>query len=268
MNELTAPEPSDEQKRTKVWQHPDRDAIHALLRRGKSAFWISAWLEELYPLEDEDGSDHPDILKHRRWQLTEKTIERYRKEFMPEVAPGVDVVDEGLEDLIGRRMPMPDGPGLEVELMETALIVAQQNLARALEQDEDMGMLQGTTLDAHTRFVDTIKSSASLKQQLNRPGYEAAPQHLVVDQTNKNFSVELHGRVDPRTGQIIPNEPEKLEALKQLLELGPGKAGELISAAEHAARATLAAAEAEAEASVAADLVVDAEIADGDEAHS
>lgn len=257
-----------EQKRHKIWQHPDRELIHAMLRRGKSANWIALWLEDRYPMEDEEG-EHPDAAKHKKWLLGPSTIDRYRKEFMPEVDPGQDVVLEDIEEVIGRRVPPPMGPQFELEMLETGIRIGEHNLARSLKSDEEMGMVQPQTLNAHSQFVDTVAKVIDVKAKLGLPGYEYVAEKHQIDQTNRNLSVELHGKVDSRTGQIVPNEPEKMEVLKQFLDLGPEKAHELMiaAAAEASRRAEENADQVEAEATEEvedATVIPDDEELDGD----
>lgn len=234
-----------EQRRTKVWTHPDRAQIEALLIRGKSASWIAYWLEERYPLTEPDPDaeegepqerDHPDRVKHARWHLTPTTLDGYRTKWMPETQPGTDIVLADLEDIVGRELPAPRQPDYELELMESAVRVAQHNLAKALKSDEEMEMVQPTTLDAHSRFVNSIEKSVDVKQKLNLPGYERAPERLEVDQTNRNLSVELHGRIG-RNGAPEAVEPEKVRLVNELLTAGPEKAHEVIAAAQAAAQA-------------------------------
>jgi hypothetical protein len=253
-------EVSAEQQRTKLWRHVDRTTIEALLRRGKSSWWIAAWLEERYPLEGDDGSEHERAAQHKRWQLSTKTIDRYREQFMPEHSPGIELVDSGLEDIVGRTLPAPPLPQSEFDVIEMGVKVSQQNLARQLEADEKLGMLQSTTLEANRDMISAASKSIEAKSSLGLPGYQKAPEHQIIDQTNtnKNLSVELHGVVDKRTGEVRPSDPSKLEVLKELLAAGPEKTREIIQAATVAAGATVAADEPDPE-----EDVFDAEVVDG-----
>jgi hypothetical protein len=231
---------SDERKATAVWRHPDRDAIEHLLRRGRSAFWVQAWLEERYPLvdEDDDGEEieHADVAQHRRWQLGESLIEEYRRTWMPEHAAGVDVVHEDLEDLVGRRFP--GAQQFELDVMEFGLHVAQRNLARALAADEKMGMLQQITLDANGALMSSAERLMAAKSKLGLPGYEAAPDRSIqeVHSTNKNLSLELHGRVGP-DGKAAPGDPKAVSMMAELMKLPAAERAQL-AAASRAVQAT------------------------------
>jgi hypothetical protein len=229
-------EPSEEVesaslRRTAVYKHPQRARIEALLRRGKSAWWIASWLEEMYPLEDEDEEPHPDAALHIRWRISEETLEAYRARFMPEFAPGVDVVDDELEELIGRKFPTDQhGPQAEIELLEVGVRVAQKNLARALASDEELQMVQPTTLDAHRAFMDTVRISAEVKQKLGVKGYEPLPEQHIVHQTTRNVSLELHGRIDERTGQVGPADQRKVDLMRDALDAPPERLREILAA--------------------------------------
>jgi hypothetical protein len=241
-------EPSKDQRRSKVWVHPDRETIEALMRRGKSAEWIALWLEEKYPLDDEEGGEHEDARNHKKWQLGAATLDRYRSQFMPEVSPGLDMVRSDVEDIIGRHLPAVVGPQFELGMLEASIRVAEHNLQRALAADDEMEMLQPTTLTAHSQFTDTVMKSFEAKSKIGMPGYEAAPDKMQIDQTNRNLSVELHGKIDPRTGQVVANEPEKVELMKKFIEMPPEQAQTVIHGAQVEAQKLQAEAAIEAEA--------------------
>ena len=258
-------------ERTAVYQHPDRDSIEHLLRRGKSAYWISLWLEERYPVDDPDDDESDDagvdaweveqldqgkvpsrLRTHepglegftptvgqahplnRRLQLSESAVEGYRARFLPEALSGVDVVSEDLEDMIGRKFP--GAQRWELEIIEAGVHVAQANVALALKTDAEMKMLQQTTLEANKEMISAAKELVAVKQRLGLPGYEPMPEHIITENTNKNFSVELHGRVDPKTGRVAPGQPERIALAKALLEAPADQRAEIMAAAEAAAR--------------------------------
>jgi hypothetical protein len=229
------PEVPEGQKRAAVYRHPDRDMIHALIARGKNEKWISGWLADRYPVEDELGVPHPDAAAHRRWQISADTIRKYRREWMPECEPGVDVIDGSLEKLIGKRVPAKSEQLMELEVMEAAIAVSQHNLAKAMQQDNDMGMLQPITLEAQKLMIEAAKVRAKMAQDLNQPGYEKVPEQHLIDQrsTNVNVGVEVHvdGKDEPKE-----EEPPKLSLMRQLLELEPDKARELVQIANEAAK--------------------------------
>jgi hypothetical protein len=216
------------QRRTLVWRHPERDTIHALIRKGKSARWISEWLKEEYPLEDEWGQPHPDGLEHRKHHVSASTINEYRREWMPECEPGVDVVHAGLEKIIGHRPPS-DKTGFELDVMEAAIAVAQHNLAIALKQDQDMGMLQPITLEAQDRLESAAKTRVELAQKLNVPGYEQQAQKFQIQSENRNLNLNVDAG-----GNAQANEPDKLKLMRELLAQGPDRAREIVNRATSA----------------------------------
>lgn len=240
-------EVDEARERSKIGHHPDRDKIEALLRRGKSASWISLWLEEVYPLEgapeiNDDGDEietrHELFTAHEKLQLTPALIDEYRKKFMPEAMAGFGL-SEDLEDQIGRRFPAPKAIPFELDVAEAGVRAAEMNLARALSQDAEMGMVQPTTLQAQDQLMNAANTSLDMKSKLGLEGYEAAPDRIEqkVDQTNRNFSVELHGSFDPRSGEAVPTEPDKVDLLRKLMELPAEKAADVLAgaAALHAA---------------------------------
>jgi hypothetical protein len=237
--ELVQVEAPEAQKRTAIWRHPDRDMIHALIYRGKSARWISEWLEDRYPLEDEYGQPHANAVEHRKWLISENTINKYRREWLPEAEPGVDVVHSKLQKLIGFQAPAPNKQLMELDVLEALVTVSQMNLAKAIEQDEDMGMLQPVTLEAHKLAVETAVKRAKLAQDLSVEGYEQKPKELLIQQhlqqTNTNLNVNADVTVDSATGKVTPQEPKKVQLMKQLMDMPPDKAHELVAMANEAA---------------------------------
>lgn len=231
----------EEQRRTKVWRHPDRQMIEALLRRGRTGDWISKWLESKYPVEDEFGAPLDNAEENERRQLSPKLLETYRAKWLPEARPGVDVIVPELEDMIGRRIGVAQdmGPAYEMEVLETAIVVAQQSLGMAIAQSKDLEMLAGITLEAQKGLLDAVRTRVEVAQKLGIKGYEAQPERHVIQQevtqTTRNLNVEVQANIDPRTGQIKPNEPEKVSALKQLLAMPPAEAQRIMEAAERVA---------------------------------
>jgi hypothetical protein len=209
---------TEEQKRTRIYQHPARSKIEAMLKRGKSASWISLWLEEAYPLENAEGQPHPEHRENRRRRLTPSTIENYRRKFMPECVPGIDASSEELENIVGRAMPQPTSSRFELDVMEVGIRVAEKNLERALKQDDEMEMLQPQTIAAQTALMNSAEKTAMLKGKLGVPGYELVAEKSEITQhsTSRNMSLELHGRVGPN-GEILPGEPDKMDVARKLI---------------------------------------------------
>jgi hypothetical protein len=242
MGQALALAASEEQQRTKVWRHPERDQIHALIRAGKTAAWIAAWLRHRYPTVDEHGGETAEAVRNARWQLRTETITRYRRKFMPECAPGVDLIDSDLEEMLGHRLPAPRDVGAQYELdvMETALQAAQASLARALKSDKEMEMLQGVTLDAQAALIDAAKIRLQMAQSLGVPGYpkiaEAVHQKIDQTSTSRNVNVELHGVV-AKDGSVSPSEPAKVSVIKELMAMEPARAAEIVDAAQRVADA-------------------------------
>lgn len=253
--EDTVDEHLEARKRTHIYRHPDREYIEAMLRRGKSAWWIERWLEEQYPLDDPDSDTdppepHPEATQNKKLHVSEKLLKEYRAVYMPECTPGVDVVAEDLEEIVGRRFHgFEGGPPPEIEILEFALDVAQHNMRVALEFDDGLGVLSETTVEAQAALVTTAQTTVQVKQQIGTPGYEKPVErsHQTIDAVNRNLNVELNGSVDPKTGARQPTDPPRFERAMQMLAMPPEKV-----------EAALAAAEAEAEEIVDAEEVADA----------
>lgn len=231
------------QKRSSVWRHPDRDMIHALMARGKSDRWIAEWLDTRYPLEDDHGQPHANAVQNRRLLISAVTIGKYRREWMPECHPGVDVVDSKLEKLIGGvRTPAPAGHQFELDVMEALIAVTQFNLAKAIDQDEQMGMLQPITLEATKAAMDAAARRVDMAQKLSVDGYEKKAseqiirQQMDIESRNMNVNVNANGAVDPATGElrVQPEEPRKVQVLAELMKRDPAEAREMIRMAKDA----------------------------------
>jgi hypothetical protein len=95
-----------------------------------------------------------------------------------------------------------------------------------------VAMLQSTTLEANDKMIAAAEASVNVKQRLGWPGYEPLPEHHVIEQTNKNLSLELHGRLDPKTGKVGPGDPDRVALVKQMLELPAGQADAVMGAVE------------------------------------
>ena len=222
---LDAPEPTPAQRATAVYRHPKRQQIEALLARRTPA-WVAAWLREQYPTDDSNAH------RNERLQLSERALTKYRDRFLPEYAVGVDAMPGELEDLIGRLAPPPARH--ELERLDLLQRVADANLVKAMQMDDELEMLQPITLTAQDAALNTTLKSIDAKSKLGVPGYEEVPksQNLKIDATNRNLDVRLHGRVDPQTGELIPNDPTKVDALRDVLALGPEGVAQVIAAAK------------------------------------
>jgi len=229
-------EVDEARKRTKVWKHKDREYIEALMRRGKSAWWIERWLEECYPTEQEgeDGEKEPtpDADANKKLHLSEALIEEYRADWLTGYAPGVDAVVEDLDEIVGRHFPGFEGsPPPELEVLDMALRVSQHNLAKSLDADEELGMVQETTLNAQGAVVATAAQAIEVKQSLGVPGYEKIPEHHIVDTTSRNVNVDLQGRIDPKTGERGPTDPDRVATVRELLDRPKEEVDRILAAA-------------------------------------
>lgn len=229
--ELEAAEPSDAQRASAVYRHPMRLQLEALLAR-RTPDWVAAWLRDQYPLTDADGIPYPDAHRRERLHLSARAITKYRDRFLPQYKAGVDVVPASLEDLIGRVAPTPRRQ--EIDRLEVLAQVAVHNLQKAMKMDEDLEMLQPITLQAQDAAMNVTLRTIDVKSKLGVPGYEEVPkaQNIKLDATHQSINVELHGRVDPRTGEQIPNEPERVDALREVLRMGPDAVMEVVAAAK------------------------------------
>lgn len=237
MSELEEIEAPEEQRRSAIYRHPDRDMIHGLMRRGRDERWISEWLGERYPLEDEFGGPHPAAIENRKWNISPDTVKKYRKKWFPECEPGIDVVNQDIQKIIGRQLPAGPQQMIELDVMEAALAVAQHNLAKAMSQDEDMGMLQPITLEAQKSVMDAARIRVDLAQKLSIPGYEVKPKELLIQQHNQNTNLNVNAdiAVDAATGKVRAEDPPKLALMKQLMQKSAAEAQDLVDLAESAA---------------------------------
>lgn len=226
-----APEPSDAQKATAVWRHPDRDTILALLPKRTSA-WIASYLAEQYPVEDEDGEPLPDgeARRNARRALSARSIEAYRRDYAYELLGVSDALPPGLEDLVGYRPPRQSARP-EIELMEALVPVYLHNLQASMANDEQLGMLNPTTLEAQKQVRQLAIDTLEAKSKLGMDGYQAAPQEIHVEQNTRSVNVELHGRTDPTTGAQLPVDRDKVSALQEVLARGPAEAQAMVRAA-------------------------------------
>lgn len=226
---LPAPQPtaSEQQRKSTIWRHPLRDDIHALFAV-RSPEWIAAWLRQLYPLVDRDGR-HPDAARHERLRISARRLLKYRDAYFPEHKPGVDATAPALEDLIGRRPP-PDARH-ELDRLDTIQRVSDYNLEQAMRVDRALGMLTPSTLAAQQFALDAALRAIDAKSRLGIPGYEAAAVNINATTTNRNLNVEVHGSVDPRTGEQVATDPERVETMRQVLAMGPEAVLEAVAAA-------------------------------------
>jgi hypothetical protein len=227
--------------RTAVWRHERREAIEHLLRTGRSAHWIAAWLEHEYPLyttleSGEDGDDddeprkvpHPEMARHRRLQLSEDAIEKYRADWLPECVPGVDAVSDELLALIGRKFPA--GARWELEVMEAGVHAFQHMLEAGLRADIGLNLgPQPTTLDAGKDMITAAERLIAVKGKLGIEGYEVVPERTenVNRNLNANFDVDLTGKIN-RDGTVTPGNPDAVALMSRILNLPPGEREQVV----------------------------------------
>lgn len=228
-----------EQTRHRVWRHPDRERIHYLFRAGKSASWISLWLEDTYPLTEVDEDDeevrHPDYRRHKRLQISAATLTGYRNRFMPECAPGIDVVSAEVEDMVGRVFPAPAGRPWELDVIAAQVRVAEQMLVTQMQADQENNMgVSETAVDLSRVVVEHASRRFDAARSIALPGYEPAVerQAIEMDVTQRGVSIELTGRIDQKTGRHGPLEPKKVDLMARMLERGPDAVLEMVSAAK------------------------------------
>lgn len=226
-----------EQQRTKIGKHPDVELIHALLRRGKSAKWVSQWLEARYPTEDDIGMPTENATENVRWHVTAHTIDKYRREWLPECAAGVDVVSDKLTKVLGHQLPADvygRATPMELDILEAVIGVGQHNLARAVQNDDELGMLQPTTLDAARALLEAAKTRGELAQKLNQPGYEPRAKEIHLQAETKNLNVEVNADGGSRARA---NEPRKIKLVEQLMDMPRDEARRVLDQAQRAADA-------------------------------
>ena len=228
--ELPAPEVTQAQRASAVYRHPKRLEIEALLTR-KTPDWIAAWLRDEYPADKDP--------RNERLQLSPRSIRKYRDRFLPEHRPGIDVLPSVIEDLIGRTPP--PAPRHELDRLDALMAVTNYNLGVAMKMDQELEMLQPLTLQAQQQALDATMRAIDAKSKLGVPGYEAAAtqQKVQISSTSQNVNVDLHGRVDPRTGEPVPIDPQRVDVMREVLKLGPDAVMDFVAAARERADGTV-----------------------------
>lgn len=226
---LAPPQPTEKQQRSSVYRHPQRDDIEALFAV-RTPEWIAAWLRQIYPTEQPGGARHENAAQHERLRISARALKKYRDLYFPEHRPGVEATSAALEDLIGRRPPA--GARHELDRLDTLQGVADYNLTQAMKVDQALGMLTPSTLAAQQFALDATLKAIDAKSKLGLPGYEAAAVNINATTTNRNLNVDVSGRVDPRTGEQVPDDPDRVDTMRQVLAMGPDAVLDAVRAAK------------------------------------
>jgi ribosomal protein S9 len=195
--------------RTKVWKHPDRAAIEAMLVV-RPAHQVERWLAERY-------ADSPDR------QVTRKNLIIYRNKYLVDEHFAEPIRDNPLDDVTPMRVP-PDHPMWEFDSLTAQVQALEYIAAQAIEQDTDLGLVQETTIEALQALGKAIKDRAELAAKLGVPGYVEAAKRLQVEQQSVNVEVRTHAGLD-----ALP-DASKMEIARAMLGMSPEERQRLLSA--------------------------------------
>lgn len=197
------------QFRTKVWKHPDRVAIEAMLMV-RPANQVERWLSERYP-------ESPDK------QITRKNLIVYRNKYLVDEHFAEPVRDNPLDEVTPVRVP-PNHPMWEFDSLTAQVQALEYIAAQAIEQDTDLGLVQETTIEALQALGKAIKDRAELAAKLGLPGYVEAAKRLQVEQQSVNVEVRTHAGLD-----ALP-DASKMEIARAMLGMSPEERQRLLSA--------------------------------------
>jgi hypothetical protein len=217
-NSLPAPSDKDraaaleaQKKKTKVGKHPDREIIEAMLV-SRSAYRVEMWLQQRYPVAADD--------KNTGFHISRPSLVEYRSRYLVDEGWSEPADDSPLNPLVPQRAPKRN-TRWEIEQLEAAVDVQEFLLAKALQQDEEMGMMQDTTLSAVAQYRQSIKELIEAKSKLGVEGYEEVARKMQIDQ---------HQQIDQRTVQVNvdggeirheADEPDKVKIARMLMGLDP-----------------------------------------------
>lgn len=196
------------QNRTKVWKHPDRTAIEAMLLV-RPAFQVERWLGEKYP----DDADK---------RITRKNLIIYRNKYLVDETWTEPIRDSPLDDVTPVRVP-PTHPMWEFDSLTAQVQALEYVAAQAVEQDTDLGLVQETTIEALQALGKALKDRAELAAKLGLPGYVEAAKRLQVEQQSVNVEVRAHAGLDS-----LPDST-KLDVARAMLGMSPEERRQLMS---------------------------------------
>ena len=202
----------ERQKRTKVYRHPDRETLEDLL-----LVWpankVQRWLEDRWPLEV-DGEMYPD---HRHFQINRKTLIEYRETYLVEEGWREPIDDSPLTQ--GDLMPMrvPQGKVMwELDVLSTVIQANEHLLAKSLLVDEEMGMVNDSTISLLNMLGANASKRAELAAKLGVTGYEFAA-HKIEQKVDSHVQQEsIQVNVDA-TAAARADNPDTYELARALL---------------------------------------------------
>lgn len=197
--------------KTKVWKHPDRQAIEAMLIT-RSAYSVERWLKERYPEE-------PELNIHRA-----RLIE-YRDRYLVDEDWTVPVEDNPLKDVTPVRIDKTH-PLWEFDALTAQVEALEYIAAQAVKQDSELGLVQENTIEALSILGKALKDRAELAAKLGLPGYEEAAKKLQIEQSSVNVEVRAHA------GLPVAPDTTRLEVARALLSMSPQERAALTSGNE------------------------------------
>jgi hypothetical protein len=200
------------QKKTKVYKHPDRETLEDLL-----LVWpankVQRWLEDRYPLEL-DGEMYPE---HRHFQINRKTLIEYRDTYLVEEGWKEPIDDSPLTqgDLMPMRVPQ-NKTMWELDVLSTVIQANEHLLAKSLLVDEEMGMVNDSTISLLNMLANHASKRAELAAKLGVSGYEFAAQKIEQRVDSHVQQETLQVNVDATPSKRADN-PDTYELAKALL---------------------------------------------------
>lgn len=194
--------------RTKVWKHPDRQAIESMLIT-RPAYSVERWLKERYP-------DEPELTIHRA-----RLIE-YRDRYLVDESWTAPVEDNPLKDVTPVRIDK-NHPLWEFDALTAQVEALEYIAAQAVKQDAELGLVQENTIEALNILGKALKDRAELAAKLGLPGYEEAAKKLQIEQSSVNVEVRAHA------GLPVAPDNTRLEVARALLSMSPEERAALTS---------------------------------------
>lgn len=200
------------QKKTKVYKHPDRETIEDLL-----LVWpankVQRWLEDRYPLEV-DGEMYPD---HRHFQINRKTLIEYRDTYLVDDGWKEPIDDSPLTqgDLMPMRVPQSKSMW-ELDVLTTVIQANEHLLAKSLLVDEEMGMVNDSTISLLNMLATNASKRAELAAKLGLSGYDFVAQKIEQKVDSHVQQETLQVNVDAHPSKKAEN-PDAFELARALL---------------------------------------------------
>ncbi len=198
--------------RTKVWKHPDRQALEAMLIT-RAAYSVERWLAERYP-------DEPDM------RVSRARLIEYRDKYLVTEDWTPPVEDNPLKDVTPVRIDK-NHPLWEFDALTAQVEALEYLAAQAIKQDSELGLIQETTVEALSVLGKALKDRAELAAKLGLPGYVEAAKKLQIEQSSVNVEVRAHA------GLPVAPDSSRLEVARALLSMSPEERAQLALEAQN-----------------------------------